>query len=246
MLDQIQSEVIFHDVIDSTNVEAKRLIENDKINKATWVIANRQTSGKGRNNNKWVSEEGNFYGSYVLPTSLDHRKIPFISCITSLSVYDAIKNLLPNNAFLKIKWPNDILYNDAKLAGILIENSISQSASFSIIGIGINLKNSPNINNHKTISIKSIIDYEVMPNDILGILDSIFNNYLNILNSDDISELIESYKNKCWKMRDQVRFLQNNIEYEGILDDITDTFEILIKVNGKLKKFNSGELSFSY
>ena len=59
MFDQIQSEVIFHEVIDSTNLEAKRLIENDKINKATWIIANRQTSGKGRNNNKWVSEVGN-------------------------------------------------------------------------------------------------------------------------------------------------------------------------------------------
>ena len=246
MLDQIQSEVIFHEVIDSTNVEAKRLIENDKINKATWIIANRQTSGKGRNNNKWVSEVGNFYGSYVLPINLDHRKIPFISCITSLSVYDAIKNFLPNNALLKIKWPNDILYNDAKLAGILIENLLSESASFSIIGVGINLKNSPNINNYKTISIKSIIENEVMPKDILGTLDTNINNYLNILNSDNISELIESYKNNCWKMRDRVRFLQNNIEFEGILDDITDTFEILIKVNGELKKFNSGELSFSY
>ena len=178
MLDQIQSEVIFHEVIDSTNLEAKRLIENDKINKATWIIANRQTSGKGRNNNKWVSE--------VLPINLDHRKIPFISCITSLSVYDAIKNLLPNNALLKIKWPNDILYNDAKLAGILIENLLGESASFSIIGIGINLKNSPNINNHKTISIKSIIDNEVIPKDILGALDSNINNYLDILNSDDV------------------------------------------------------------
>ena len=246
MLDQIQSEVIFHEVIDSTNVEAKRLIENDKINKATWIIANRQTSGKGRNNNKWVSEVGNFYGSYVLPINLDHRKIPFISCVTSLSVYDAIKNLLPNNDLLKIKWPNDILYNDAKLAGVLIENSLSKSKSFSIIGIGINLKNSPNINNHKTISIKSIIDNEVMPKDIIGTLDSNINNYLNILNSDNVSKLIRLYKNNCWKMRDQVRFLHNNIEFEGILDDITDTFEIQIKINGEFKKFNSGELSFSY
>ena len=78
MLDQIQSEVIFHEVIDSTNLEAKRLIENDKIKKATWIIANRQTSGKGRNDNKWVSEVGNFYCSYVLTINLDHRKIPFI------------------------------------------------------------------------------------------------------------------------------------------------------------------------
>ena len=246
MLDQIQSEVIFHEIIDSTNIEAKRLIENDKINKATWIIANKQTSGRGRNNNKWVSKEGNFYGSYVLPINLEYKKIPFISCITSLSVYDAIKNLLPSNDLLKIKWPNDILYNDSKLAGILIENSLSESASFSIIGIGINLKNSPNINNHKTISIKSIIDNEVMPKDIIGTLDSNINNYLNILNNDNVSKLIKLYKNNCWKMRDQVRFLHNNIEFEGILDDISDTFEILIKINGELKKFNSGELSFSY
>ncbi len=92
----------------------------------------------------------------------------------------------------------------------------------------------------------TIIENEVMPKDILGTLDSNINNYFNILNSDDISELIELYKNNCWKMRDRVRFLQNNIEFEGILDDIPDTFEILIKVNGELKKFNSGELSFSY
>ena len=105
MLDQIQSEVIFHEVIDSTNLEAKRLIENDKIKKATWIIANRQTSGKGRNNNKWVSEVGNFYGSCVLPINLDHRKIPFISCITSLSVYDAIKNPLPNNVLFPYHLP---------------------------------------------------------------------------------------------------------------------------------------------
>ena len=85
-----------------------------------------------------------------------------------------------------------------------------------------------------------------MSKDILGTLDSYINNYLNILNSDDVSELIELYKKNCWKMGDQVRFLQNNIEFEGILDDISDTFEILIKVNGELKKFNSGELSFSY
>ncbi len=246
MLDQIQSEVIFHEVIDSTNIEAKRLIENEKINKETWIIANKQTSGRGRNNNKWVSEKGNFYGSYVLPINLEYKKIPFISCVTSLSVYDTIKNLLPNNDLLKIKWPNDILYNDAKLAGILIENSLSEIKSFSIIGVGINLKNSPNINNHKTISIKSIIDNKIIPKDIIGTLDSNINNYLNILYSGNVSRLIKLYKNNCWKMGDQVRFLHNNIEFEGILDDITDTFEIQIKFNGELKKFNSGELSFSY
>ena len=246
MLEQIQSQVIFHEVIDSTNIEAKRLIENDKINKATWIIANKQTSGKGRNNNKWVSEEGNFYGSYVTPINLEYKKIPFISCIASLSVYDAIKSFLPNNDLLKIKWPNDILYYDAKLAGILIENSLSEGKSFSIIGIGINLKNSPDINKHKTTSIKSIIGNEVMLKDIFGKLDSNINNNLNILNSDNVSKLIKLYKNNCWKLREQVRFLHNNIEFEGILDDITDTFEILINVNGELKKFNSGELTFSY
>ena len=82
--------------------------------------------------------------------------------------------------------------------------------------------------------------------DIFGKLDSNINNNLNILNSDNVSKLIKLLKNNCWKLREQVRFLHNNIEFEGILDDITDTFEILIKVNGELKKFNSGELSFSY
>ena len=78
------------------------------------------------------------------------------------------------------------------------------------------------------------------------LINNITSNQLAIYINDTKQILIELYKNNCWKMRDRVRFLQNNIEFEGILDDITDTFEILIKVNGELKKFNSGELSFSY
>jgi len=96
MLDQIQSEVIFHEVIDSTNVEAKRLIENDKINKATWIIANRQTSGKGRNNNKWVSNLGNLFLSIKLNT-LKMSNPLILNYITGIVVYDTIKFFLEKN-----------------------------------------------------------------------------------------------------------------------------------------------------
>ena len=140
--------------VDSTNTEAQRLLKKKKISSPLWIVAEEQTSGKGRGENKWVSNKGNLFASLIFPISFNLKNLPILSCAVSLATFECLEFFIKDDQFLKIKWPNDILFKDSKLSGILIENSLSADLNYSIIGIGINVYSSPSKLNHLTSSLK--------------------------------------------------------------------------------------------
>lgn len=128
------------DAAGSTNQVASEHILTDKPAEGTAVLAKFQTSGKGQQCSIWESEAGqNLLVSYIFyPKFLEPKDLFNLNKAVTLGVYDFIKSLLKDHVF--IKWPNDILYRDKKIAGILIENSVTFSeVNYSIVGIGINV-----------------------------------------------------------------------------------------------------------
>ena len=240
------SKIIHYDVIDSTNLESKRLIEKEKIVSPTWIIANKQTAGKGRGNKKWVSQEGNLLASLVLPIDFSLDRLPLLSCIVALSLHQCISKLITDNKLLKIKWPNDILYADAKLSGVLIENFLSQSKNFSIIGIGINIAHHPMIEGRKTTSLNSIAKMSIKAIDLIKPLTFILSDYLEKLINNSEALLMDEYKIKCWNYNKPVKFITNDRVLEGVLIDISNDFEIIINADNQNFRLNAGELSFEY
>ncbi len=240
------SEIINYDVIDSTNLESKRLIEKEKIVSPTWIIANKQTAGKGRGDKNWVSQEGNLLASLVLPIDFPLNRLPFLSCVVALSLHQCISKLITNNKLLRIKWPNDILYADAKLSGTLIDNFLSKSKNFSIIGIGINIAHHPMIEGRKTTSLNSIAKKSVIAMDLIKPLTSNLSEYLEKLINNSEALLIDEYKIKCWNYNKKVKFITNDRVLEGTLIDISKDFEIIINANNHNFRLNAGELSFEY
>ena len=241
-----KSAIIHYDVIDSTNLESKRLIDKEKIFSPTWIIASKQTAGRGRGDKKWVSQEGNLLASLILPIDFSLDRLPFLSCIVALSLHQCISKVITDNKPLKIKWPNDILYDDAKLAGVLIENSLSQSKNFSIIGIGINVAHHPIIERKNTTSLNAIMQKNMKTMDLIKSLEIILNEYLEKSINNSEALLIDEYKSKCWNYNKTVKFMTNDKVLEGILIDISKDFEIIINANNKNIKLNAGELSFDY
>ena len=240
------AEIIHYDVIDSTNLESKRLIEKEKIISPTWIIANKQTAGRGRGEKKWVSREGNLLASLVLPIDFPLDRLPFLSCVVALSLHQCISKVITDNKLLRVKWPNDILYDDAKLSGVLIENSLSQRKNFSIIGIGINIAHHPMIEGKKTTSLNAIAQNSIKAMDLIKPLTIILSEYLEKLINNSESDLIDEYKRKCWNYNKKVKFIINDRVLEGTLIDISKDFEIIINSNNKNFKLNAGELSFDY
>ncbi len=131
----IGKNYIYFDEIDSTNLEAKRQHYLD----GTVILAEYQTSGRGRKNRNWYSSKyKGLYFSIVLYPQIEIKYLPLFSLLFNYSVFKVLKNLVKGN--LKIKWPNDIYLNSKKIAGFLIESSIENNQITKIIvGIGINV-----------------------------------------------------------------------------------------------------------
>ena len=116
-----------YDEIDSTNNEAQRLLENID-NFPFWVVANKQTSGRGRKNRYWSSLEGNFMGTFVIKINIEKSLTPQLSFVTSVALRNTVNSFDKklNNLDIKLKWPNDLILNNSKCAGILIESLRSE------------------------------------------------------------------------------------------------------------------------
>ena len=132
-----------YDIISSTNDEAKRLIEADRI-KPTLILAKQQTRGRGRGEHSWDSSHiGNIYSSYCFEVGEVIKDLPQITLLAGLAVKRAIVEVLKrhkvNNYVLDIKWPNDLLLNHKKIVGILTELAKHNQMYYVIIGIGINI-----------------------------------------------------------------------------------------------------------
>jgi BirA family transcriptional regulator, biotin operon repressor / biotin---[acetyl-CoA-carboxylase] ligase len=131
--------LIAHDVLDSTNAEALRLARAGERG-PLWITANRQTAGRGRRGRRWISKPGNLYASLLLTEPGPTEHWPQLSFVAALATHDAIADVAAEPApQLAIKWPNDILLGDAKLAGVLIEGEGNAVA----IGIGVNCASHP-------------------------------------------------------------------------------------------------------
>lgn len=132
--------------IDSTNGEAMRRALAGEAG-PLWVIADRQTSGRGRSSRSWVSSPGNLYASLLISTGAVIAKVGQLSLVAGVATIDAIRKagpLQPGHA-LRLKWPNDILIGTAKAGGILVESSARgrKEGIAAVIGIGLNLASVP-------------------------------------------------------------------------------------------------------
>jgi BirA family biotin operon repressor/biotin-[acetyl-CoA-carboxylase] ligase len=129
--------VVEYETVDSTQEEVKRLIQAGSIFNRTAVIAKIQTLGRGRLDRKWNSMDGNLHFTGLIS---GFEGVQYLPILTAISVHFALKKL-SIKIKIQLKWPNDILINEQKVCGILIEK-LGNNALF---GIGCNLVNHPEI-----------------------------------------------------------------------------------------------------
>ena len=143
-----QFTVWHYETIGSTNDEA-RLLATQGAAHGTTIHADEQTAGRGRRSHTWFSPPGNLYLSVLLRTGQPASRIIELSFLTALAVADTVEALLPRQIQAMLKWPNDVLVNGAKIAGILLE----QADEATIIGVGLNVLQAPANSAYKTTTI---------------------------------------------------------------------------------------------
>lgn len=131
--------------VDSTNSEAIRQLHAGQP-LPFWLTARQQTSGRGRRGRPWISQEGNLYATFVIETfagaDINFSQLPLVIAI---ALHRAIADVIgPQHSHrLQVKWPNDLLFDCAKIAGILIETDHFIDTRVAIIGTGVNCSTHP-------------------------------------------------------------------------------------------------------
>lgn len=127
--------------LDSTNDEARRLVETGERG-PLWVVADRQTNGRGRLRREWVSPVGNLHASLVFGEYSQPSLAPQLGFVTGVAAMRALRASAGDRDF-QLKWPNDMLFEGAKLGGILLEGVSAGAAPVAIIGVGVNVSQAP-------------------------------------------------------------------------------------------------------
>lgn len=123
-----------------------------------WIVGRRQTAGRGRQGRSWTSEPGNLYATLLLRDPVPPARYGELPLVVAVAVHDALADVLPPaaRAPLEIKWPNDILYDGAKICGILIEGAAGREGRVVVIGIGVNCRHHPDSPEYRTADLTSL------------------------------------------------------------------------------------------
>lgn len=132
--------VVF-DSIDSTNAEAARRVAAG-MTAPLWIFASEQTAGVGRRGRVWATPKGNFAASVIIPLKEPVQAAALRSFVAANALYDACGVTQGSASGLALKWPNDVLFRDCKMAGILLE-TLGRGPSHMCIGFGVNLNSDP-------------------------------------------------------------------------------------------------------
>jgi len=137
-------QVIGYGIVGSTNDEAKTLARSGQPER-TVVWALRQESGRGRRGRAWTSPEGNLYTSTILRPGVPAAVGAHISFVAALAISDTAASFVPQSVPVRCKWPNDVLVNGRKVAGILLESEAGEGGvlDWLVLGVGINLRHFP-------------------------------------------------------------------------------------------------------
>lgn len=224
-------EIIYLEELESSNNYAKKYIDDnfEQKNCNKVIHTNFQTKGRGAFENSWYSSRDlNLLFSVIICPKIKAKDQFFISKITSLAIIDYLKRKGVN---AKIKWPNDILVDNKKISGILIENSIiSDKISNSIVGIGINLNEVLFPDEINACSLKLIKNINFDINTELVLFLSSYSKFLNLCKYDNFYSIDDQYFSRLIGINEFLRYKKDNEIFEAKVIDI-DEFGRLVLEN---------------
>ncbi|MGY5351189.1 biotin--[acetyl-CoA-carboxylase] ligase [Wenyingzhuangia sp. IMCC45533] len=230
--------------IDSTSLFLKELAKNNELENFTTVVADVQSDGVGQMNTKWHSADGKnlLFTTYVCLKELDIKYQPLISFLVATKLAEVLKVYLNNHTKIQVKWPNDIMsYND-KLAGILVENVIKNgrvASTFIGIGLNVNQLSFPSfLSNVTSMSLITGLDYskEVLLEAILNEFESVVNKEYILSHQEQIKK---DYMANLYKLKTPSMFRDQDEEvFMGKIIDVTPS--------GLLKVEKEDELIYDY
>jgi BirA family biotin operon repressor/biotin-[acetyl-CoA-carboxylase] ligase len=232
------------DTLDSTNEEGKRLAKGGGCHGAV-IWAKHQTDGRGRLGRTWVSSEGNLFVSVLLQPEKPLAELSQLSFVAAVSVIESLEALVPKDHRLQCKWPNDILLNDRKLGGILLESFQTPECTkpWVVVGVGVNVDSFPPRTEFPATCLKEAGVELVSAKIILSRFIHHFIDCYNVWNVKGFAQTRKKWSNVAWGMDQRLCARLEGGNIEGICHGIDASGSLLLKLdNGKKHQVHAGDV----
>lgn len=234
--------------LNSTNAYALNLLTKNKPGEGTVVSAWNQTQGRGQIGSSWESEAGkNITISIILyPSFLPIRQQFILNQAISLGIFDFISKFISTQ--VKIKWPNDLLVRDKKIAGILIQNILSSNIfQSSVIGVGINVNQvlfKSDAPNPTSLKLETKKEYDV--NSLIDLLCSAIEKRYLQLRAGNISILQQDYLNNLHQFQEEAIYQRTDNQeiFSGKIVGIDESGKLIIDHKKGQSAFSMKEVRF--
>ncbi len=232
------------DSLDSTNEEAKRLAKGGGCHGAV-IWAKHQSEGKGRMGRAWVSSDGNLFVSVLLQPEKPVADLSQLSFVAAVAVLESLESLLPQGNRLQCKWPNDVLLNDRKLGGILLESfqTPENKKPWVVVGVGINVDSFPPRTEFPATCLKDAGVELVSAKIILSRFIHHFIESYNLWNTKGFAPVRKKWVAAAWGMEQRLCARLPDSSVEGICQGIDANGSLLLKLdNGKKHQVHAGDV----
>ena len=242
--------IVYYDSVDSTNLRIKQM-GDEGAPEGTLAVADKQTAGRGRRGRSWDSPSGSsIYMSLLLRPKIEPDQAPMLTLVMALSVAEGIMDCGDScgNQEVKIKWPNDIVYQGKKLCGILTEMSADMDQiHYVIVGIGINVQMTdfPKEIQNTATSLKLVTGKTLLRNELLAkVLEEFEVLYEQFVSAESLKNLKAEYESRLANKDNRVNVLAPSGAWQGICLGIKEDGALLVqREDGKVEEVIAGEVS---
>jgi BirA family biotin operon repressor/biotin-[acetyl-CoA-carboxylase] ligase len=221
--------------IDSTNAEGFRRAA--VLSGPTWILAGVQTAGRGRRSRPWSSPLGNFHATLVLKPTEPPEQVALRSFAAAIALREALVQLTGLPQGLGLKWPNDVLLNGGKLAGILLEShGLGGAVPVLCIGIGVNLIAAPDLSHVEAgavapVSLLQDTGMRITPERFLDALDPAYARWEETFRTKGFAPLRCAWLAHAARLGEPIRARTGEQIREGVFETVDATGNLILRMS---------------
>jgi BirA family biotin operon repressor/biotin-[acetyl-CoA-carboxylase] ligase len=238
--------LLAYDELDSTNEEAKRLAEGGGSHGAV-IWAKRQAAGRGRMGRLWVSVEGNLFCSVLLNPRCNAETAAQLSFVAAVATAETLKSIVPESEKIHCKWPNDILLNSKKIAGILLESFEARDIvgaggkmqRWVVVGVGMNVDSCPTNTDIPATYLKKAGVEIISAKIVLSRFIHYFITEYDLWAAKGFAPIRKKWLEYAFKMGKPIEVRLPKESFTGIFEGIDTSGQLILKSRGNKKKMIS-------
>lgn len=248
-LEHLPADFMLHHVetIGSTNDEAARLASSGAPT-GTIVLADRQSKGRGRLGRTWQSVPGNLHASILLRPDCTLQAAAELSLLAGVAFAELLARHGPDDLDITLKWPNDVLIDGAKVAGILLESGGAEGGRLThvVIGIGVNVAWSPDDMPYPVTSLAAAGFAAKPPKDWLFAYAADLADWLDRWQRGGFAVVRDAWRARSYGLGGPIRFRQGQEDVAGRFVDLTEGGALLIeRADGIRHELTAGDVVFA-